>query len=210
MAINKRDAILILIIAALLILLLHTCDSAKRTERTLESELGSVQIWRDKFGRSNAELTVTKLDYQSLKKYHSNVVDSLRKQLGIKPKSVTNVVTVGSVISDTVFITTGKPSVSKWATFKLDSNKLVYSIRDSLVLVTYNKRYGFLNLKTKYTTRVVSFNPHSTITGLTSIEIIPKERRLHLGLYAGYGMQLNQGVVRVGPSVGLGITMKIF
>lgn len=207
--IRKRDAGFIITIALVLIALLHTCDKSKRVEHALESEQKKAIIWQDKFGRSNAEVAVVKEDLKTFKTLHGNIVDSLSKALAIKPRTVTKIQTVTTQTTDTVTLSAGRFS-DRWSSFSLTGNTLVYSFKDSLALVSYKKGYGFLHLKTKYVTRVVSFNPNTKLTGLTSLEIIPKERRLHLGMYAGYGIQLSGGAIRVGPSVGVGVTYRLY
>jgi hypothetical protein len=198
--IHIRYAVVIIL---LLVALLYTCE---HTERVATQHADTVKIWRDKYGRSNAEVEVL----QSSSKIHAKLADSLQQQLNIKPKTVTKIITISNTITDTVFLSKDRPVVSRWASFSLDSNRLVYSIRDSLALITYRKKYGLLHHKSKYVTRAVSFNPHANITGMTSTEIIPKERRISLGLYAGYGLSVSGGTVRAGWNTGLGVTFRIF
>lgn len=207
--IKHRDSLFVVIIIILSLALLNICGKAKRVADNLRSQQEQVTIWQDKAGRSNAELKVLKLDYKTFQDFHSHIVDSIR-HLGIKPKTVTKVVTVTTETKDTVYVTRGKPFGNRWATFNLQNDKLSYLIRDSLALITHHKKYGFLKLKSKYVTRAVSFNPTTVLTGMTSIEIIPVTRKLSVGIYAGYGMQLSGGTVRVGPSLGIGVTHRIF
>jgi hypothetical protein len=204
--INHRDSLFVVIIIVLSLVLLNTCEKAKRVEHALHSQQEQAAIWRDKAGRSNAELKVLKLDVKNLQDLYN---DSLRN-LDIKPKTVTKLVTVTTETKDTVYVTRDKPFGNRWATFTLQENKLSYFIRDSLALITHTNRYGLFNLKSKYVTRAVSFNPNTVLTGMTSVEIIPRTRKLSIGVYAGYGMQLSGGVVRVGPSFGIGVTHRIF
>lgn len=205
---RSREALLVIVIIGLVAYLLHTCDRAKRVEYDLHAEQDKAKFWKDKDGRSNAEIAVIKKDFQS---YILKSEDSLKK-LSIKPKTVTKIETMVTETRDTVYLTKHSPIfTNKWSMFELlDSNRVAYKIRDSLALITHTKHYGFLNLKTKYVTRAISFNPNTSITGLTSVEIIPRVRRLNLGMYAGYGMQLSGGTIRVGPSVGIGATFRIF
>jgi hypothetical protein len=207
--INHRDSLFVVIIVVLFMVLLNTCQEVKRVESAWHSQQEEVKIWRDKAGRSNAELRVLKLDFKSFNTLHNNIVDSLRK-LGIKPKTVTKLVTVTTETRDTVYISKDKPFGNRWAMFNIVDDKLSYLIRDSLALITYNKKYGFLNLKTKYVTRVISFNPNTILTGMTSTEIVPGQRKISIGFYAGYGMQLSEGVIRIGPSFGIGVTHRLF
>lgn len=208
---KARDGLFIIIIIGLVAYLLHTCDRAKRVEYNLHAEQEKAIFWKDNQGRSNAELGVLRQDYQTYILKNESVVDSL-KALKIKPKNVTKIETLVTETRDTIYLSKQTPLFSnKWSTFALlDSNRVAYKIRDSLALITHTKHYGFLNLKTKYVTRAISFNPQTAITGLTSVEIIPRVRRLSLCMYAGYGIQLSGGIVRVGPSAGIGVTFRIF
>lgn len=206
---SKRDGFFVILIAIFVMALLYTCDSSKKFERALSAQQDTAKIWRDQAGRSNAELTVTKLDFVTFKQNNSNVIDSLKK-LKIKPRTVTSIVTVSTVTKDTIYLSKENPFVDKWATFNLlDSMRVVYTIRDSIALITHKKGYGFLNLKTKYVTRAISFNPKTTLNGITSVEIVPKQRRVSLGLYAGYGLQFHQ-VVTFGPCIGVGVSCRLF
>ena len=206
---RSHKAILILIIIALFVFLLYTCDNAKRVEAAYAASQEQAKIWRDKEGRSNAELQVLKLGYKEFVESQANVIDSLNK-LKINPKTVTKIITISNNTADTVVLTRRSFS-DRWTHFNLlDSNRLAYTLRDSLALITHEKHYGFLNLKSKYVTRAVSFNPHSTLRGLTTTEIVPRNRRLSLGLYAGYGLSLSGGVVRAGWGTGVGLTFQIF
>jgi hypothetical protein len=199
----------IVIIALLLCGWLQTCENAKRVESALHTSQEQAKIWKDKYGHSNAELTVLQLDKSNFLKFHNDIVDSLKRQ-GIKPKQIVRIETITAHTTDTVVLVNNRYH-DQWADFtKLEDNKFAYDIRDSLALVTYDKPYGFLHLKTKYTTRAISYNPHTTLTGLTSTEIIPKERRLSLGVYGGYGATLSGSEVKTGPQIGFGINLRIF
>jgi hypothetical protein len=119
-------------------------------------------------------------------------------------------VTVEKVTTDTVTLIKNQ-YVDRWTNIQLlDSNRVAYKFRDSLALISYNKKYGFLNLKSSYVTRAISFNPHTTLTGITSIEIKPETRRLSLGIYSGYGATKSGNQVYTGVQAGLGISYRIF
>lgn len=207
--INHRDSLFVVIIVILFLALIHSCQETKRVASALHSQQEQAVIWRDKAGRSNAELRIAKLDLKTFQDLHRNVMDSLR-QLEIKPKTVTKLITVTTETKDTVHITRGKPFGNRWANFNIQDDKLSYLIKDSLALIVHNKKYGLFNLKSKDVVRAISFNPNTILTGLTSIEIVPRDRKISFGVYAGYGMQLSGGVIRVGPTFGIGITHKIF
>jgi hypothetical protein len=198
------------IVLVLILALVGTCTRLQQVSDAYKTKNEEVSIWRDKYQRSNAELVVTKLSLANAKKLESELLDSLRKVTGIKPRTVTKVVTVTKVTRDTIPFYINKPRWSnKWSSFEWLDNKLVYSVSDSIALINHTKHYGFLNLKTKYVTRVVTFNPQTTIKGVKSLEVIPKENKISLGLQAGYGIQLSQGYVRSGFNFGVGISYRL-
>jgi hypothetical protein len=196
--------ILIFIIIGLSTFGLHQLDRARRSEKAVVTLNRREVIWRDKYEHSNAEIENLKLDKKNLLKIHSEYADSLKKQ-GIKIKYVEKIVTLTKVTTDTVTLVKNQ-YVDRWTDIRLiDSNKVAYKFKDSLALITYDKKYGFLKLKTSYVTRATSYNPHTTLTGITSTEIIPHERRIHLGIYAGYGVTKVSTNVYAGPQLGAGI-----
>lgn len=203
--INAFKLIPYIVIAVLGILLVYTNDKAKRVATQLESTKAVASYWKDNAGRSNAEIAVLRVENFKDKK----IADSLRS-LDIKPKTVTQVVTIKTHSVDTVTIYKGRPFGNKWATFNINNNLLTYNFTDSIALVTYSKRVGLFKPRV-YTTRAISFNPYTTLTGITSTEILPKERRFSIGGYAGYGLQFGRdGVIRHGWSTGVGINFRIF
>lgn len=196
-----------LVAGVLLIMLLQQCEDATRAEVALQTTTEEAKIWRDKFGRSNAEISVLKLDQRSFRQYHARTVDSLKKA-GIKLKTVERIVTVNTTTSGSVVLKNNMYS-DPWTKFSFRSDTLHFNLRDSLSLVTYHKKFGFLNLRSKYTTRAITHNPFTTLTGITSSDIIPKTRRLSFGLNVGYGFNLSDGVVRTGWHAGVGFQFRI-
>jgi hypothetical protein len=202
--------VLILAIVALGLLYLDSKMKLKQSREALITSSEEVILWKDEYGRSNAELGVLKLDYQSFILTQERIVDSL-KAIKIKPKTVAKIQNVTLMTSDTVYITRNKPFLSPWSTIGfVADDSISYSFKDSLSLVTYHKKYGFLHLKSKYVTRAISFNPNTRLTGLTTVEIIPKTRRISLGGFAGYGLQFRDSQVFPGWIAGIGISFKLF
>ena len=81
---------------------------------------------------------------------------------------------------------------------------LMYEARDSISFVSYEK--GGLLSKKKIYLQGVSHNPNTRITGIEHLEIIPKDRRLGLGVVAGLGLTSRGGVT---PFVGIGVSYNI-
>lgn len=191
----------------MLAFLLKECSEVKSYRQQLFQSEEKAKIWRDKYGRSNAELVVTKTDYNTFKNLHKDILDSI-KSLKIQPRHIRSYHTITNTTTDTIYI--NKPYTDRWSSFnKINDSLISYTIKDSIALITHNKKYGFLNLKSKYVTRVVNFNPNSTITGITSTEIITKERRLSIGLQAGYGFVFS-GSVKLGFYGGVGVGVRVF
>jgi hypothetical protein len=208
-----------LIIAGLIVLVLllagHILKVNKAQNRLRENlritEL-KADIWKDKEGRSHAEIERLQLTNKELREVMPALLDSIKKDFAkVKPKTIKSIVTVTTVVRDTIPFPVSNPLSflyrDQWNEFKLNQNAtLSISIRDSLALVSSGKRSGFLNLKTKYTTEAISYNPKVTLTGIRSIDIIPEERRWGIGVMVGYGVT-NKGL---SPIVAGGIYYRIF
>ena len=206
---DKLASISIAVIIVLVMLQLRSCAREDELNDSLVVASEEASIWQDKFNRSNAEISVLQLQRGTFEKYHAKIVDSL-KAAGIKIKNVEKIVTVSSHTTDTVTLVKNK-YVDRWTNINLlDSNTVAYSNKDSLALVTHHKKFGFLNLKSKYVTQAIAFNPNTTLTGITSTEVVPKVRRINLGIYTGYGLTLSGEVVRPGLQVGIGLQYRIF
>jgi len=189
--------------------LMRAGSDVEKARRDLVTSKEDAVIWRDKFTRSNAQVSALQLDQQTFKQYHADIVDSL-KAAGIKIRNVEKIVTVSSHTTDTVTLVKNQ-YVDRWTNIHLlDSNTIAYSNKDSLALVTHHKKFGFLNLNSKYVTQAIAFNPNTTLTGITSVEVVPKRNRLNAGIHTGYGITLSSGQVRAGWQVGIGLQYRIF
>jgi hypothetical protein len=193
-------------------MLLNTSSKLSKMTDAYVANSQETKIWKDKHERTHAELVVTQIDLSLAKKVEADLLDSLRKVTGIKPKHTRSVVTVHTRTTDTVAFYLNKPRWSnKWASFEwLDSSRLAYSVVDSMILVNHIKRHGFLNLKSTYVTRVVTFNPNTTTLGMKSIEFVPPKRRISIGAHAGYGLQFSGGGASAGWNIGIGLNYKFF
>ena len=190
------------------VLLFRQCERASRAEVALTNTTEEARIWEDKYGRSNAEISVIQMEKQSFRKYHVKVVDSLKKA-GVKIKTVEKIVTINTSTTGSVVLKNNFFS-DQWSKFSLKDSTLFFNITDSIPLSTYHRKFGFLNLKSKYTTRATTFNPNTVLTGITSSEITPKSPRVSLGVNVGYGLNLSGGVVRPGFHAGVGFQVRIF
>lgn len=205
---KKYNLIMVIVIVLLATLNFHQCSSKKDIEKAAIAAAAEAEFWRDKNNHSNAEILVLKADKELIKKTNADLVDSLKKE-NIKLKNTKSVVTITKHTTDTVKV--DKPRFEgPWFSYQwLDKETLAFFSKDSIALITHEKKYGFLNLRSKYVTRAISYNPNTILTGITSVEIVPKRRKLGLGLYVGYGATISQGIVRAGPQVGFGIQIRL-
>lgn len=198
---------MVAIIFALAALNFYQYQNTKSAESAAVAASADATFWKDKSNRSNAEILVLQADKSLIKKMNGDLVDSLKKE-NIKLKNVKSVVTITKHTTDTVKV--NKPHFKgPWFEYEwLDVETLTFLSRDSISLITHDKKYGFLNLRTKYVTRAISHNPNSMLTGITSVEIVPNRRKIGFGFYGGYGITVSDGILRAGPQVGLGINIR--
>lgn len=197
------------VVAILLTLFLNQCQQTSQANLAISTANQTTKFYRDKYGREHGIATVAQADLANFRVLHADIVDSLKKEIGTD--KVDNVVVATREITDTVFVERDARGLilynDKWTQmWQPDSSRLSYIIKDSLSFVTYNKRYGFLNLKKEYVTHVINYNPNVRMTGLKSYAIKPRDRRVGLGLSAGYAMT-NSGL---SPYVGAGIYYRLF
>jgi hypothetical protein len=113
---------------------------------------------------------VVTMSHSSFKK----IVDKqLLKDIGVKTGQISEQQNTEAVTADTVYLIKNVDSIfvyqDKWASFQLTlkTNKLNYTIRDSITTIVYREyKHHFLFWKwgTKgYKVKVVNFNPHSTL-----------------------------------------------
>ncbi|KYG76436.1 hypothetical protein AWW68_19520 [Roseivirga spongicola] len=226
---NQLIKIQWVVIAALLILGIFKVHALKRdrdlSQTALAKEQQSATFWKDATGKARAEVTAVKTEKQIAKEVYESEIDSLRKQnigIGRNGKglnSVTNVTTETRdsvilktvydtlVVNNTITVNETLQYSDKWTQFRYDpkTNGLNYSYTDSLSIVNFDKKQGFLKPRVT-TVQVVSHNPNSTITGLTQFEVEHKPKRMQFGLQAGYGIT-NNGL---SPYAGVGLTIRIW
>jgi hypothetical protein len=207
--IQKLSLLAVCLIVVLSLLLLRSCERENDLEQALVAQKSVTKIWEDKYGRSNAETAVIKADLATLKKIEADQLAAIKKE-GIKPGSLTGVITITTHSTDTVYLNNNVYK-DKWIDLSIPKpGVVIFSLRDSLTAITHIKRYGFLKLKSSYVTRVISNNPHTKLTGVTSIEVKPKVRRISVGIYTGYGLSVaRDGVVRTGFNTGVGVGFRL-
>lgn len=198
---------MVAIIAALIALNFHQCSSKKQAEQAAVAASAEAEFWRDENNHSNAEILVLKADLDLIKQTSGDLIDSLKRE-NIKLKNTKSVVTITKETRDTV--TVNKPRFDgPWFSYEwLDDETLSFFSKDSIALITHEKKYGFLNTRSKYVTRAISYNPNTILTGITSVEIAPKPPKFGIGFYGGYGLTVSGGVLRAGPQFGVGFNIR--
>ena len=191
----------------------------------LKKETQKAEMWADKEGKSRAEVATISAEKEVIKKVYEAEIDSIRKSIPGIGRNGRNLIestnirteTRDSVILKTVYdtiVVNGEIGTlrsyqysDRWASFKLDplTNSLEYATTDSLSIVKYNKKNGFLK-KRSVAVQVISHNPKSTITGLTQFEIKQEAPRINLGFQVGYGIT-NNGL---SPYAGIGLNIRLW
>lgn len=205
------------IITLVLLLLLQWCNYKKDVDRVndnLRASQSEVKLWTDKFGRSHAEKERIKLTLDEIRNSIPSLLDSIKVDFtNVKPKTITNILTVTKHTRDTIYF--DKPIdcpdfslklKDKWASIDINSKGFTYTVMDSIALVNSTKRHGFLNSKRIDTVEALSYNPNTTLTGVTSIDIIRKERNWGIGVMAGYGMTSTG----LSPTLSVGVYRRLY
>jgi hypothetical protein len=204
--------IILILLTVLVSLWVSSQQDKNRYANNLRVAEQQATIWKDRSGKSHAEIERLQLTNKELRKGRPALVDSIKKTFtGVRPRTITNVITLTTVLHDTVPFPVINPLTFKyqdrWNRYSITpDSSLVVEVRDSMALLSSKKKYGFLNLKSKYTVEAVTFNKKVCLTGLRSVEIIPdRPRRIGLGILAGYGMS-NRGL---SPTISVGVYYRI-
>lgn len=185
---------------------LRSCSDIKSGKEALRTSNELGKYWRDKEGRSRAMHEIVVADRDYLLKINTALRDSLKK-VGVNPRTVKEVITVTKFTEGKVILTRGMFSDHR-TKFILKDSALSFSIRDSLAIITHDHKYGLFNLRKKYVAQAISFNPRTTLTGITAVEIKPEDHRINVGPYVGYGLTLTGGEIRPGWQIGVGIQIR--
>ena len=209
------------VIAALIILILilslgigRLMKDVRREKSNLRAAIGEVTLWRDAYNNAHAERELLKVTNSDLRKNFPAIYDSLKKSFGdIKPRTITNVITVTKHTADTVIfereIACPEFSIAyddNWNQFVFTNSGFTFSIKDSLTFVQAQKKTGFLKSKRIDVVRAISHNPKPTFTDLQAIEIESKPRNWGIGIMVGYGAT-NTGL---SPVIAGGLYYRIF
>jgi len=188
----------------------------------------SLSLFINKYGHNEAEIrafTTTKTEYFKNIKTKDRLINKLKKELNNigEPESV--------IIHEvkTIYRDTGRIKVKyvKGRDKELDY-PLIVNKKDEWVdlRVTLNKENVDLDLEidnsftysletknnifkgTEYRVNAISNNPYTKTEGLRSLTIREPIKRLHFGLYGGFGYSIDNR--ELSPSVGIGFTYSLF
>ncbi len=214
----------IICIPLLVCILLKSCSDKEVPSPTTNIEKAAPappKHYTDDSGYTHAEAPVTTAaDVTAINEYYQSIIADLVKRLPQKTKvsDVQEVKLVGTTDSnnfkpriDTIY-KDGKPLYqsinykSKW--FKFNGNTHPDSVwhlvaTDSIALLTYWKRSGFLRLKRELYIDGFSFNPDINVKGLTAIKLnAAQPKKWGIGFTLGYGIGKD---LQPQPFVGFGI-----
>ena len=166
------------IIAILIALFMSSCDRALRKEiESLREELAKQQqyvpLQRDTIRDSIEVVTQKVVEVEKIKEVLSKEDKQLIKDLNMKVSELEALQKIGSVTTDTVFLTV-KDSTNNtlyykdaWAEFEYQDRKLRYAVWDSIdIAIKREFKHRFLWLKwgvKGYQVKTVNFNPNSSI-----------------------------------------------
>jgi hypothetical protein len=194
------------------------------SQTALGKERQETKRWIDKEGKSRAEIQTISASQDVIKSVYESEIDSLRKSIsdiGRNGRNLNEATTISTETRDSLILKTVFDTVvvnneikvnetlkysDKWLDLEYfpSNQSLTYASRDSLSIVKYEKKQGFL--KPRITSiQVINHNPRSSVTGIRQFEITPKSKRFDFGLQAGYGFT-NNGM---SPYVGIGFTIRL-
>lgn len=206
------EIVLLLAFVIAILLLLGTLRNNNRLRENLRISQLEAEIWRDKHNRSHGEVERLQYTNKELREAMPALMDSIKRDFkNVKPKTITDIITVTKVVRDTILFPVSNPLgfhyKDNWNEFKINEDStFTFAVRDSLALVSSRKNFGFLGLKRKNTVEVISYNPKTEITGVKSIEIVENPKRVGIGIMVGYGMSKDG----LSPVVSAGVYYRIF
>jgi hypothetical protein len=189
-----------LLFAALWVtVLLEMRGQIKDHQQALIASKSQIDLWRDKEGRSRAELQTVELAMGTLKQTHKAELDSLKGDFDFKLRNLQSSTNVSTTTTQTVYLTQVDTVFyphyvyrDKWTyidlKFKTDVPELTYSIRDSISFIQHYKRESLFGRKVLYIDGV-SYNPNTQITGIKNLRIKENPSKYSLGLQIGYSLR---------------------
>jgi hypothetical protein len=213
--------LLLCIVAMVISLSLEHCNKPKEEaepSRKIEKiKSKPPTTYRDTGGTIHTVKEVSKAEIATIKASYQRIIDSLTGVLRIKEKQIADINQVGTTTTGTFkpdieVVYVGADEVyevsfkDRWFEMKGTvgkEEKWKYSVKDSITLVTYWKKTGFLKLGRKLVLDGFSQNPNTKIDGLTAIKIDKaRPKKWGIGVNVIDGKQWK-------PYVGVGLTKTL-
>jgi len=177
-----------------------------------------IEVWKDKYGRSNALAEQLRIDRQTMRKHYEEKLSKVPGRI-VEVETVrlvtTDTLTLVEVQNDTVLVAqesegaTGKlfEASDEWSRFEVYNlgfaPAINYHVKDSVTMTTYSKRKWVFGAK-EYFVQGTSHNPNTEIIGLESIKVA-EQKRFSIGPYVGVGFNGRS----FDPQIGVGVQLKI-
>ncbi len=211
-------------------------DSRQSLRENLKSLNDSAVYYKDKYGKEHARVNQVELSKKDASILFGKEIERITSELKIKEKQIKYYTSIkketegtfesklDTVWKDSLVYKDGEKVLvpyieyvgttykDKWLDFKgkfTDSSfKANYSISDSLTIVSYWKRKGFLSLgKKELYLDISSSNPNTKIINIDNFKISEeKVKRFGIGPQAGF--QFSNGSFN--PYIGIGIHYSLF
>lgn len=204
----------------------------------IKDKEAKIFYYKDQSGKEHARANQVTASKKQIEYLFRGKLDSISKELDIKSKQITDYIQISNSTGgnfsskiDTFYKTSyipvkGKDSIVKtidylgtkyndtWLDFKAKIKNgtfdAEYTIKDSLDIVSYWKRTGFLGLGRKdYFIDISSKNPNTKIQNAKNFKIsTQKDNKIGFGLIGGYGIDVK--TFRPAPFIGVGVYYKFF
>jgi hypothetical protein len=223
-----------LIVLLVIMTSLYLNEREARIEQETLTEAGAdyIEILKDKNGNSIAKIQVLEtqsrkdfLDYKTkdslITELQATVKENkrlLRNSNGsasiVKTETQIDTVAVTTVVRDTISNTSTYIAdiKDKWYEVRTvanaDSTQIALKTFHKISLVIGTESQGLFK-KSKAFAIAKDENPFSNIQDMRVYSIKQDPKQFVIGPYAGAGLSINQGIVRVGWQVGFGITYKL-
>lgn len=209
-------------------------------EDAIAARDSKIDFWKSSDSISHAKAKTVMADKEALDILYKSQMDSISKVLGIKNKQISEYTQIIQIISgkinapvepiykDSLIYINGKDSLikvydfsgivfkDKWIDLKATIKKGIfdadYKVKDSLNIVGYWKKTGFLNLgKKEYYLDISSSNPNATIENVKNFRVTSApQNKFGIGVIGGYGVNLSAPLSKPTPFVGIGVFYKLF
>lgn len=198
----------------------------------LKAQTDSISYYKDKTGKLQAQVISAQGSADIINSFYKPTIDSLSKQLGVKASQIqsyiglidslsntfiTNIDTM--YVHDTISKSTGIVIstdtsyrinyLDKWlsfsGSFKANSSLFTgsYQLKDSLTIVNYSKKSGFLGFgPMQYYIDVSSNNPNETITSIKNFSITGQTPK-RFGVGPAIIGTFQSGKVSIVPGIGV-------